>query len=407
MRKSALARSLLTAGIVLASAGQVPLARAAQPQFTALSVAPLYPPRAVLATDGRTHLAYELTVVNVTSLVVAIDALEAVDAATGAVLASWSKEALRAIFRLNGHDPADTLGPGQSAMVFLDVALPPGVPVPQAIAHRLTTLRMVKTPGADMHTGTPVDPALGIPARITFEGARVDVDRQPAVRLEPPLRGPGWVVVNGCCATITSHRGAAMAFDGTVKVPERFAIDFIQIDANRRMFNGPADKVESYPQFGVTIHAAAPGTVVGVVNDMPEEVPGAVRKGITTDNAAGNHVVVDMGSGNFALYAHLKTGSATVKPGDRVATGQVLGLLGSTGNSDAPHLHFHVMDGPSPLASQGLPYTFSSLTLRGRAVLDDATVDKGGPVTVDPGSAPGPRTNVLPLDQEVVDFPSN
>jgi hypothetical protein len=377
---------------------------AAPPQFTAIALEPIHSPRPVTGSDGRTHLVYELTVTNITSLVVGIDGIVAVDGGTGAELSSWKGEALRSVFRLNGHDPAANMGPAQSAIVFLDVVLPPGAPVPESLVHRVSTTRMLKADGTDIHRGTPLDPALGIPPAITFEGARTRVDRRPAVRLEPPLRGAGWIAVNGCCAAITSHRGAAMPFDGSIKVPERFAIDFIQIGRDARMFTGPAERTESYPQFGVPVHAAAPGMVVGVVNDMAEEVPGRARTGITTENAAGNHVVVDIGEGNFVLYAHLKTGSATVKPGDRVQTGQVLGLLGNTGNSDAPHLHFHVMDGPSPLASQGLPYTFSRFELRGRAVLDDATVSKGGPVTIGSAGQPGTRTDALPLDQEVVDF---
>ena len=407
MPVSKLVLSLALAGTILSATSRADTAGAAQPQFTAIALTPLHVPRPVQGSDGRTHLVYELTAFNLTSLVVVIDSIVAVDAATGSELATWKGEALRPVFRLNGHDPGANLGPAQSAIVFLDVALAAGTPVPQALAHRVSTTRLQKADGADLHRGVPLDPALGVPESVTFEAAQVSVDRRPAVRLEPPLRGPGWVVVNGCCAAVTSHRGAAMAFDGSIKVPERFAIDFIRIGPDRRVFTGPADKVDSYPQFGLPVHAAAPGTVVGVVDGMAEEVPGSVRKGVTTDNAAGNHVVVDMGEGNYALYAHLKTGSVTVKPGDLVGSGQILGLLGNTGNSDAPHLHFHVMDGPSPLASQGLPYTFSRFVLHGRAVLDDAVLGTGGPVTVDAAMDGGQRVDALPLDQEVVDFGPN
>jgi len=68
---------------------------------------------------------------------------------------------------------------------------------------------------------------------------------------------------------------------------------------------------------------------------MPEQVPGP-PKGVTVETLAGNHLVVDMGDGNFALYAHLKTGTVAVKVGDHVKTGDVLGHLGNTGISSAP-----------------------------------------------------------------------
>ncbi len=56
----------------------------------------------------------------------------------------------------------------------------------------------------------------------------------------------------------------------------------------------------------------------------------------------------------------MQPGSVRVKVGDKVKPGQVLGLLGNSGNTDTPHLHFHVMDGPSPLVANGLPYVFTN-----------------------------------------------
>jgi hypothetical protein len=399
-----IAGAVLAAGLVSALAFAAPAAEPARPQFTAVAIAPIFPPRPVAGGDGLTHLAYELAVVNLTSLVVTLDTVAVLDGATGDVLSTWTGDRLRQVFRLNGHDTADNLAPAQSAIVFLDVALPAGRTAPDTLVHRVTTTRQLKAEGTDVHKGATLPATAGIPGSITFETARLVVDRRPAIRLAPPLRGPGWIAANGCCDTVTSHRGAAMAFDGVVQVPERFAIDFVQIGKDGRLFAGPADKVGSYPYFGVSIHAAAPGTVTEVVNDMEEQVPGTIRPGTTTDNAAGNHVVVDMGGGNFALYAHLKTGSATVKPGDTVASGQVLGLLGNTGNSDAPHLHFHVMNGPSPLASQGLPYVFESFVGQGRADLDDPGALKGEAVKVDGAWNAGRREGALPLNNEVVDF---
>ncbi|MHB2165694.1 M23 family metallopeptidase [Alsobacter sp. R-9] len=395
MLRSILAASILSAAVGCLSLPATPARSASPPQFTAISVA---------GGDGRTHLAYELLVVNMTNLVVAIDTLAVVDPASGAVLASLSGEGLRSVFRLNGHDPAGNLGPAQSALVFVDVALPAGLAAPQALVHRITTTRQMKADGPDIHKGKPLDASIPLPGQITFDTAPLPVDRQPAIRLAPPLRGPGWIAANGCCATITSHRGAAMAFDGQVQVPERFAIDFVQIGPDGRLFSGPADQVGSYRYYGVPVHAAAGGTVTMVVDGMEEQVPGAVRAGVTPENAAGNSVVVDMGGGNFALYAHLQTGSVKVRVGDTVTTGQVLGLLGNTGNSDAPHLHFHVMNGPTPLASQGLPYVFDRFTSAGLADLDDPGALDGKPVRVNGGWNAGPARDRLPLNNQVVNF---
>jgi hypothetical protein len=284
--------------------------------------------------------------------------------------------------------------------------LPPDAPVPKSLRHRIAVTRLQEAPGGDEHKGVPLDPALRIPGRITFEGAPTPVDARRPVVLEPPLRGPGWVAFNGCCAELTSHRGSIMAFNGKAMTAERFAIDFLRIDGDGRMFVGPADRLASYPSFGVPVHAAAGGTVVRASDGAPEQVPMAQRAPMEIGAYAGNHVVIDMGEGNFALYAHLQTGTVAVKVGDRVEAGAVIARLGSTGNSDAPHLHFHVMDGPWPLAASGLPYEFTAFTGAGRfePPTDDAVM-KGTPGRIDRAWFPGQHRGKLPLNLQVVDFP--
>jgi len=74
---------------------------------------------------------------------------------------------------------------------------------------------------------------------------------------------------------------------------------------------------------------------------------------------AGNHLVVDHGNGEFSFYAHLS--EVGKKVGDKVAKGEVIGKVGNTGNSTAPHLHFQLMDGPGFLAPNSLPVTFTDV----------------------------------------------
>ena len=76
----------------------------------------------------------------------------------------------------------------------------------------------------------------------------------------------------------------------------------------------------------------------------------------------GNYVMIDHGKSEFSLYAHLKPGSVRVKAGDQVKAGDVIGKLGSSGNSTEPHLHFHVTDNPDP-AGAGIPMNFSNVTI--------------------------------------------
>jgi murein DD-endopeptidase MepM/ murein hydrolase activator NlpD len=72
---------------------------------------------------------------------------------------------------------------------------------------------------------------------------------------------------------------------------------------------------------------------------------------------SGNYVIVETSVG-YAVYAHAQTGSIKVAPGDRVAPGQPLGNVGHSGNSTAPHLHFHLMDHQDPRKARGIPCCF-------------------------------------------------
>ncbi|HYG95822.1 MAG TPA: M23 family metallopeptidase, partial [Solirubrobacterales bacterium] len=172
---------------------------------------------------------------------------------------------------------------------------------------------------------------------------------------------------------------------------------------NGRIFDGPGDMLSSYLYFGEPIYSATNGKVVGVVDGIPETPAGAFPPNPTAQTAGGNHVVVDMGRGRYAFYAHLQPGSITVRVGQRVSTGQVLGMLGNTGNSDAPHLHFHVMDSPSPLASNGMPYRFANFAVTGTMTNVGPFSEEGAVAAIAPKPR-GPRSKMLPLNDQVIDF---
>ena len=78
---------------------------------------------------------------------------------------------------------------------------------------------------------------------------------------------------------------------------------------------------------GMNILAADGGTVKTVKN---------------LNYSYGSHVIIDHGNGYTTLYAHMQNGSITVKEGDLVSKGQIIGKLGSTGNSTGPHLHIEL-----------------------------------------------------------------
>lgn len=348
-------------------------------------------PIPVPGTDGKVHLAYELRLTNVLDQEVTLTSVE-VRAGDKALL-NLSGDQLPYWTRILGAPtPTTKLGPAQSAAVWLDVVLDKDAPVPTQLIH-----------GVGISVPKPMPPMF--PGTMTETVAPVAVQTRKPVVISPPLSGPGWLDGNGCC-DMGAHRMALNPIDGQLWAAERFAIDYVQLGADGRVFEGDKTKVESYPYFGADIHAVADGPVVAVVDGMPEQVPGKSPNGLALNEYAGNHIVQDLGDGNFALYAHIKTGAVKVKPGDQLTTGQIIGSVGNTGNTDAPHLHFHVMSTPDPLRSNGLPFVLTSFKLDSRVTNADALgpLLDGQPAPMRPGVTTQEETDVIPMDLDVMTY---
>jgi murein DD-endopeptidase MepM/ murein hydrolase activator NlpD len=115
----------------------------------------------------------------------------------------------------------------------------------------------------------------------------------------------------------------------------------------------------------------ADATVASVVDGVPENTPqasGEIKLALPVSRRtnAGNQVSLDLGNGQYAFYAHLQPGSLRVRAGDRVRRGQVLGLVGNSGNSVGPHLHFHVGDRDSLNGCEGVPFVFEAFDVVGQ-----------------------------------------
>jgi Peptidase family M23 len=380
------ARALLVALVALTGLLAAPLAgAAAEDELTAVVATALSTPEPVLGSDGRQHLAYELQLVNRGSARITVQSIQTL--AGGKVVNRLTGKGVAAVMApYGGGGLGNVLKAGEGAFVMMDVSFAGKAKLPKQIVHRLQLAEQPRSPANATRYLT----------------APTAIAQRPAVVLAPPLRGPGWVVGNGCCSSITAHRGAVLPVNGAIHVAERFAIDFVQLNPMNRLVNGPVDMLSSYGYFGAPIYAAAGGKVVGLLDGIPETPAGTFPAGITAAEAGGNHIVVDIGNGRFAFYAHLQPGSARVEVGDRVRTGQVIGMLGNSGNSDGPHLHFHLMDGPSPLASNGIPFRFTKFTTAG-TVTNLEALTKGAPAEIVPKPR-GPHAKQLPLDLEIVDF---
>ena len=408
-------RTLLSSCLLAAAAGALAAgpasAGAANPsapvQVTAVSVAPTVSPAPVVGTDGRVHLPYELLLVNFGTDPATLASVQALDAAAPSrVLDSHSGADLAAHFKIAqiaGQSPAAAvIGPGQEGIVWMDATVDRLSSVPRQIVNRV-------------HVTFPEAQSGGlIPADVTVTVAPTTPSKAPTPVIAPPLSGPRWFDANGCCDIVSSHRGAVNPLNGSTNFPERTAIDFIQLNAQYRLFTGDATKLSSYAYYGSPVTAVADGVVIATRDGLPNQVP-TIEPPIGTLPLAdfgGNHVIERFDYEHhtyYAFYAHLAPGSVTahVHVGEHIHAGQQIGSLGNSGNSSAPHLHFQVMDGPSELAAQGLPYEFDRLRLAGRAISEDNVDDilSGLPMQFAPGVHPGPLSRRMPLNLDLVDFP--
>ncbi len=152
--------------------------------------------------------------------------------------------------------------------------------------------------------------------------------------------------------------------------------------------SGPASagRLTDFYAFGRKVLAPADGRVVHAVDGEPDRPPVRTRLRLARPSGEdprqifGNYVVLEHGHGEFSLLGHLRQGSVRVKRGDRVKRGQVLAECGNSGASAQPHLHFHVMDGPDPIRSRGLPVHFGNYRLwrAGQASLVRSGVPRTG-----------------------------
>ena len=370
--------------------------------WTSLVAWPIASPQPVLCTDDKTHLVYELLVMNVSSSAMMLDRLETLDASKGdagvntksgdAIVATLQGADLEATIRGFPTGNTRTVGPFQLTRIFLDVKFAKDATLPKVLTHRFQVTFAPATGTRPLNSSTIVS-------------GRTEVTNTPAVVIGPPLEGPRWVDVLGCYSPPSGHRTATLPINGKFVAFERFAIDFAQLDPENKLYAGPRDQLSSYAYVGAKVLAVADGTVVNLQDGRPEETPPNFPQGYDLLQQLGNFVIIDIGHGHFAFYAHFQPNTLKVHKGDKVHRGQVLALVGNSGNSDAPHLHFGIEDGPLPFASNGVPFVFSSFTTTGTVTNPFDDIAAGAPAQIRTARA-GPHRNQLPLENEVLTFPT-
>jgi hypothetical protein len=170
------------------------------------------------------------------------------------------------------------------------------------------------------------------------------LDRETKASLHLPFAGD-WYVFWGGRSIDRNYHAADRG--------QRFAYDFVR-HVDGRSHTGDGTRLEDYHCWDQPILAPAGGRVVAATGNLPDQAIG-------TTNAfapAGNHLVLDLGHGEYVFLAHLRQGSLEVGVGDHVSRGQALGRCGNSGNTSEPHLHLHMQDSPELGRGDGLPAQF-------------------------------------------------
>lgn len=183
------------------------------------------------------------------------------------------------------------------------------------------------------------------------------------ISIASPVKGTRWMFINQ--STNDYHFYTMFFVGGIIGNGERFAFDNMRVDETfSNFYAGDPATNSAYFNYRDTLYAVADGVVLAC-NDTMTENDGNLRNHTTFTSAieyAGNYIIIDIGNQHYALYAHGVKNSFLISAGDSVKEGQPIALLGNSGNSDAPHLHFQLCDSPDILMSNGLPFVLKKFT---------------------------------------------
>jgi Peptidase family M23 len=352
----------------------------------------------IRGTDDAYHVVYELQLTNTKSVPATIRKIDVLAGSSGSqIITSFSDaEVVKRLRTLEPRPATDAIiEPNAARLFYIELTFKDAAHIPKLLEHRLHLI------------GAP-NPGPAKPAPLDYVVAPLKISDDKPLIIGPPLAGAGWVAANGCCNADIAHRGSVQSVNGALYDAQRFAIDWMRLDEQGRLVHGDESDLHNYSCYGADVFAVANGKVVDVLDNLDDQVPGRLPEPstITIETVDGNHVILDLGGGRFAFYAHLQKNSIKVHPGNEVKKGAVLGKLGNTGNTSAPHLHFHVMNRPSALASDGLPYLIDAFDFAGQ--IDIAAFEAAPGITGDWGKGriakPERREREFPLNVNIINF---
>lgn len=304
----------------------------------------------LIQANNTTHLIYELTISNNHKAPLTLKKVEIFDLqAEDKPIATFDSDYLDKHFARPGNDGLEDskkISNNQFGLLHLNLAFKQGQPIPKKIYHKLYFEGLNKK-------GEPVV----LPIEVTI----LKVPDLTKVILGLPFNKKGkWLY-----EAAESHQDGRFLTEGKATYPQRFAIDWTFVDPNGNFVENDIKQNENWKGYGIELISVADGTVVdikdGIIENEPLFEDMAVR--ITRETIGGNYITIDIGNNLHAVYAHVIPNSFKVKIGDRIKKGQVIGLLGNSGNSDSPHLHFQIESKSNTFfGGEGMPYLIREFT---------------------------------------------
>jgi len=343
---------------------------------------------AVKAND-KVVLSYELEMVNAYRNSIFISKIEVVDYEKDQVLATFdSTYLLLHLLRPGVRNFEEVLEMKTSALGIANLWLElDEVKIPKNIFHRIT-FKLKDRQGKLQEAN--IDLAL------------VEFPEQTDLTIGLPFHKGKWFYI------ANAHRDVRLITEGNPTFPQRYAIDWAALTEQCKFELDSSKSIEMFKTYKEDLLAVSDAKVVFVKDSIPENDPfgNTLAVQITRETVGGNYVVLDIGNGIYAFYAHLVPGSLTVKVGDEVKKGEVIGQLGNSGNSNGPHLHFHLeTKSKYPLGGEGVPYVFEGF--KQLASYDDNEIDSilsFSNIPLPLSATALTKMNQLPVGNGVVEF---
>ncbi|UQD56733.1 M23 family metallopeptidase [Flavobacterium sp. K5-23] len=346
----------------------------------------------LIKTNNTTQLIYELNILNNYKVPFTLKKVEIYDLKEdGNLIASFDSNYIDEHFERPGSDDLDdlkVLSNNQFGILNLELVFKQGQPIPKKVYHKL------HFEGQNKKGETVIIP---------IEVAVIKIPEITKVTLGLPFNKKGkWLY-----EAAESHQASRFLTEGKATYPQRFAIDWIFLGNNGCFAENDIKHNKNWKSYGIELISVADGTIVGIKDGIIENVPlsedMAVR--ITRETIGGNYIIIDIGNNLYAVYGHLIPNSLKVKIGDKVKKGQLIGLLGNSGNSDCPHLHFHLETKSNAFfGGEGMPYLIKDfIDLRKYSGEEVKNFFKGNSVSMD-SLRPTEKHNELPIGYGLIEI---